>query len=134
MALFALPAMPAWVATIADYALRGGKALWASVAALMTSPSVWLACAAVFVGGFATGHWERGGAIRMLKADMATVTADRDNLAKSYAELTANAARALREAREAKAEIAAMKQAAEAKSPPVTKVGSTKGKQRELSK
>lgn len=134
MALFALPAMPAWVATIADYAMRGGKALWASVAALMTSPSVWLACAAVFVGGFMTGHWERNMAVKALKEDMATVTADRDNLARSYRDMTINANRALKEARDAKAELEAAKVILEAKRQSVARSSPAKPKTKEALK
>lgn len=59
---------PEWATIAKDWLLRATAAIWASLAALLKSPAVWLACAVVFVGGFSLGHIERSVALRKVAA------------------------------------------------------------------
>lgn len=70
----------AWVATVWQWLAWTVGKLWASVAALIKSPAVWLACGLVFVVGFSAGHIERGSAIRPLKMTIAGLENDKAEL------------------------------------------------------
>lgn len=70
----------AWVATVWKWLTWIVGKLWASVAALIKSPAVWLACGLVFVVGFSAGHIERGSAIRPLKMTIAGLEHDKVEL------------------------------------------------------
>lgn len=72
----------AWVAVVWHWLTWAAGKLWASVAALIKSPAVWLACGLVFVVGFSVGHIERGSAIRPLKMTIANLEADKADLAR----------------------------------------------------
>lgn len=106
--------VPAWVGVVWGYVVKGGSALMASVAALLASPAVWLACGAVFVGGFSVGHWERSKVLRSVKSDLAQTADDRAALQKAVTQLEAKLGQALQEGQafsaalnEARAELAA---------------------------
>lgn len=75
----------AWVATVWQWLAWVAKNLWASVAALIKSPAVWLACGLVFAVGFSVGHIERGSAIRPLKMTIAGLENDKAELQRQLA-------------------------------------------------
>ncbi len=113
----------AWQMVTAAWGLlvRGVKALWSSFASLIRSPAVWLACGAVFVGGFVAGY---GGPAHKLEA----VLAEKQTLANSLkavrlreATLAAKAEKAEKEAAEAKAELSALMERVKPKTPPAAK-------------
>lgn len=70
----------AWVAVVWQWLTWVVGKLWASVAALLKSPAVWLACGLVFAVGFSVGHIERGSAIRPLKMTIAGLENDKVEL------------------------------------------------------
>lgn len=61
----------AWAGFVAGLVWRGMRRVLASFASLVASPAVWLACTAVFVGGFCLGHWERGALIDRVRIKVA---------------------------------------------------------------
>jgi len=89
--------IPAWIGVVWGYVLRGGSAMWASIASLIGSPSVWLACTAVFVGGFATGHWERGRVLKTVKGELTQAVDEAAALQNSVTQLEAKLMQALKE-------------------------------------
>lgn len=100
-----------------DYAARLSAAVWASLAAFVATPSVWLAAPLFLVVGFSLGHWERGRVVTRLVGEKSTLSSRVD-------ELTADLNLAVKVAREAKAaydaEIA--KRAAATEPPAIDKV------------
>jgi len=65
--------------------------IWASFAALLASPAVWVAVAVVFVGGFWVGHIEGAAGKRALAADVKRISAalneQNDNLSVAAARI-----------------------------------------------
>lgn len=110
-----------------SYLLRGGSALWASIAALLASPAVWLACSAIFAGGFTLGHWERNHAVKALRADLNEATSEKEGLETQMAQAAEKLKAALAEA----ARFKAAYEAAVAGSPPAGSPAPAKGKKKE---
>ena len=74
-------AIPAWVTWILDYAKSGGQLLWTSLLAIWTNHATWLACVAIFVGGFSLGHWERSRVVHKVVGEKVELSAEIDALA-----------------------------------------------------
>lgn len=58
-----------WVPAVWQALTRAVRAVATSVAALVKSPAVWLACALVFVAGYSAAHSIRGITIAKVKAE-----------------------------------------------------------------
>lgn len=112
--------------TIWGYLVRGGSALWASVAALWASPAVWLACGAIFVGGFSAGHWERNHVVKKLRNEITETTAEKDGAQARMSDAVQKLQGALAEAKAIKAAYDKYK----AEHPPAATPAPAKGKKK----
>lgn len=104
------------------------RSILASLAALLASPAVWLACGVVFVAGFSLGHVERSVALHRVKAAHADLASTLAATRARSASLADALAKARQEAAEAKAALAAASVAPSAERAPAAKPAPAKRK------
>lgn len=98
-----------------------GKRIGASMSALAKSPTVWLACFVVFVGGYATAFVVRGVTIKNVRAANVELTTKLDLEKGQVKQLLLSLARARQDALEAQEALNAIEQQAKPKPPSAPK-------------
>lgn len=109
-----LPVVGQWVASVA-------VAIYRSFANLVKSPAVWLACGAVFVGGFVAGYSGPAHRLQEVKTEHRAAAAALASAKQRVAVLTARVSKAEKEAEEARAEAAAAMERHKPKPQPAAK-------------